>query len=157
MYCVVFSCGVCGVLCVHVCACVVVVRMCVVVWLCILLCRYACLMKQYPLHNYQHTQPPPTSRTNTPPSHIHPPPPTTYTPFTHRAYQLPEPAPRPVPRIITFQRKRANRRIINEERFLDLLREFGEVRVSVCGVCVCWYGGVCQEGEHAVVCVLGLK
>ncbi|KAK9828787.1 hypothetical protein WJX72_002076 [[Myrmecia] bisecta] len=45
-------------------------------------------------------------------------------------YGLPPPRKSgPVPRIITFQRKRANRRIINEERFVDMLQEFGEVRV----------------------------
>ena len=31
------------------------------------------------------------------------------------------------PRTILFQRKRANRRILNEPQFLDVLREFGEV------------------------------
>ena len=36
--------------------------------------------------------------------------------------------PSPVPRTIMFQRKRANRRIMNEDRFVDMLREFGEVR-----------------------------
>jgi len=41
---------------------------------------------------------------------------------------LPEPAPGPVPRIITYQRKRANRRIVNEAGFIRLLREFGEAR-----------------------------
>ena len=41
---------------------------------------------------------------------------------------LPPPAPRqPVPRVITFQRKRANRRVINEEGLLELLSEFGQV------------------------------
>lgn len=35
--------------------------------------------------------------------------------------------PRPVPRTILFQRKRANRRILNEHMFLNVLREFGEV------------------------------
>lgn len=32
-----------------------------------------------------------------------------------------------MPRVITFQRKRANRRVINEDRLIDMLREFGEV------------------------------
>ncbi len=41
---------------------------------------------------------------------------------------LPEPAPGPVPRVITYQRKRANRRIVNEAGFIRLLREFGEAR-----------------------------
>ena len=36
----------------------------------------------------------------------------------------------PVPRVITYQRKRANRRIVNEEGFVRMLREFGEVRDS---------------------------
>ncbi len=36
--------------------------------------------------------------------------------------------PRPASRTILFQRKRANRRILNEHMFLDVLREFGEVR-----------------------------
>ena len=35
-----------------------------------------------------------------------------------------------MPRVITYQRKRANRRIVNEEGFLRMLREFGEVRSS---------------------------
>jgi len=34
----------------------------------------------------------------------------------------------PVPRRIMFQRKRANRRIMNEDVFVNMLREFGEVR-----------------------------
>ena len=38
--------------------------------------------------------------------------------------------PGPVPRVITYQRKRANRRIVNEEGFVRMLREFGEVRSS---------------------------
>ena len=42
---------------------------------------------------------------------------------------LPPPAPRhPLPRVITFQRKRANRRVINEAGLLELLAQFGEVR-----------------------------
>ena len=32
--------------------------------------------------------------------------------------------------MITFQRKRANRRVINEDRLIALLREFGEVQPS---------------------------
>ena len=35
-----------------------------------------------------------------------------------------------MPRVITYQRKRANRRIVNEEGFIRVLREFGEVRSS---------------------------
>jgi protein O-GlcNAc transferase len=34
-----------------------------------------------------------------------------------------------LPRVITFQRKRANRRILNEEPFLQLLAQYGELRV----------------------------
>jgi protein O-GlcNAc transferase len=34
-----------------------------------------------------------------------------------------------VPRVITFQRKRANRRIVNEDGLLDLLRQYGQLRV----------------------------
>ena len=40
---------------------------------------------------------------------------------------LPPPVPQPAPRTILFQRKRANRRILNEHMFLNVLREFGEV------------------------------
>ncbi len=32
-----------------------------------------------------------------------------------------------MPRVITFQRKRANRRVVNEEQLISLLKEFGEV------------------------------
>jgi protein O-GlcNAc transferase len=43
---------------------------------------------------------------------------------------LPPPAARRrVPRVITFQRKRANRRIVNEEGLLALLRQYGQLRV----------------------------
>lgn len=43
---------------------------------------------------------------------------------------LPPPVPRPeVPRIITFQRKRANRRILNEDEFIELLKGYGELQV----------------------------
>lgn len=51
---------------------------------------------------------------------------------------LPEPVPGPVPRVITYQRKRANRRIVNEEGFVRMLREFGEVRnfaLAALGTC----------------------
>lgn len=41
---------------------------------------------------------------------------------------LPEPQLRErVPRIITFQRKRANRRIANEEMLIKMLRQYGDV------------------------------
>jgi hypothetical protein len=40
------------------------------------------------------------------------------------------PAPRDkVPRLFTFQRKRANRRILNEDDVVALLRQYGEVQV----------------------------
>lgn len=43
-------------------------------------------------------------------------------------YNLPPPRLRqPLPRTITFQRKRANRRVVNEEELLAMLHEFGEV------------------------------
>lgn len=45
--------------------------------------------------------------------------------FVHA--DLPPPMPQPAPRTILFQRKRANRRILNEHMFLNVLREFGEV------------------------------
>ncbi len=45
---------------------------------------------------------------------------------------LPEPQPGLVPRVITYQRKRANRRIVNEEAFIRLLRELGEVHTLAC-------------------------
>lgn len=34
-----------------------------------------------------------------------------------------------IPHAITYQRKRANRRILNEEEFIEMLKEFGDVRV----------------------------
>lgn len=41
---------------------------------------------------------------------------------------LPAPqAGKPVPRVITFQRKRANRRVINEDQLMRMLSEFGKV------------------------------
>ncbi len=44
-------------------------------------------------------------------------------------YGLPTPRKRsPLPRVITFQRKRANRRVVNEAALLKMLGEFGEVR-----------------------------
>jgi hypothetical protein len=45
---------------------------------------------------------------------------------------LPPPAARPVPRVITFQRKRANRRVINEEQLLSLLSAYGTVSAALC-------------------------
>ncbi|KAL4853094.1 hypothetical protein ACK3TF_005878 [Chlorella vulgaris] len=45
-------------------------------------------------------------------------------------HNLPPPRLRqPLPRTITFQRKRANRRVVNEAELLSMLAEFGEVRV----------------------------
>ncbi len=41
---------------------------------------------------------------------------------------LAPPVPAPVPRTILYQRKRANRRILNEEMFLKVLAEYGQVR-----------------------------
>ena len=53
-------------------------------------------------------------------------------------YGLPPPAMRtPLPRVITFQRKRANRRVVNEAALLALLAEFGEVRVQRSGAAAC--------------------
>ncbi len=56
-------------------------------------------------------------------------------PFPNESYSrlcvfadLPAPeSGRPVPRVITFQRKRANRRVINEDQLVRMLREFAEV------------------------------
>eukprot|EP00879_Flechtneria_rotunda_P027722 GHRR01029709.1.p1 GENE.GHRR01029709.1~~GHRR01029709.1.p1 ORF type:complete len:256 (+),score=63.24 GHRR01029709.1:320-1087(+) len=42
---------------------------------------------------------------------------------------LPPAKRRTVPRVITFQRKRANRRILNEEPLVQLLSQYGQVRV----------------------------
>lgn len=39
---------------------------------------------------------------------------------------------KPLPRVITVQRKRANRRIVNEDAFLDLLREYAPVGWGTC-------------------------
>ena len=48
---------------------------------------------------------------------------------------LPVPKPRTtIPRIITYQRKRANRRILNEEEFIAMLKEFGELQVGSKGL-----------------------
>lgn len=44
---------------------------------------------------------------------------------------LPPPSLRPIiPRLITYQRKRANRRILNEQELIDLLSTYGELEVS---------------------------
>ena len=46
---------------------------------------------------------------------------------------LPPPEPwgtRKIPRTITYQRKRANRRILNEDEFVSMLHEFGDVKVE---------------------------
>ena len=53
---------------------------------------------------------------------------------------LPPPTVRPsVPRLITFQRKRANRRIINEEEVVELLKTYGPLEVCICVECVVVY------------------
>lgn len=38
---------------------------------------------------------------------------------------------KPVPRVITFQRKRANRRVINEAQLVRMLQEFADEVGSV--------------------------
>ncbi len=52
---------------------------------------------------------------------------------------LAPPVPQPVPRTILFQQKRANRRILNEHMFLDVLREFGEVCCRLSASHPCFY------------------
>ncbi|PRW56929.1 glycosyltransferase family 61 [Chlorella sorokiniana] len=53
-----------------------------------------------------------------------------YRKMLYAQYGLPTPRKRsPLPRVITFQRKRANRRVVNEPELLKMLGEFGEVRV----------------------------
>lgn len=48
----------------------------------------------------------------------------------YQQYGLPPPRPRtPVPRLLVYQRKSANRRVLNEPAFLDLLASYGELRV----------------------------
>ncbi len=64
---------------------------------------------------------------------------------------LPAPQPhRPVPKLITFQRKRANRRIVNEEEVVQLLKKYGdlEVRVSF-RVWGAWAEGLGEQGGAA--------
>lgn len=39
--------------------------------------------------------------------------------------------------MITFQRKRANRRVVNEPELLKMLAEFGEVGMAVGRECAC--------------------
>eukprot|EP00803_Ostreobium_quekettii_P001826 evm.model.scf_234.8 EVM.evm.TU.scf_234.8 scf_234:85003-87809(-) len=51
--------------------------------------------------------------------------------FRQMAYTrqgLPAPAPRLAPPVITYQKKMANRRIVNEVELVEALREFGQVR-----------------------------
>lgn len=51
--------------------------------------------------------------------------------LTHAVAGLPKPTkPRRVPRTITFQRKRANRRVINEAALLELLGSYAPVRCA---------------------------
>uniref|UniRef100_A0A7S3QL56 Glycosyltransferase 61 catalytic domain-containing protein n=1 Tax=Dunaliella tertiolecta TaxID=3047 RepID=A0A7S3QL56_DUNTE len=50
--------------------------------------------------------------------------------LVYRHYGLPPPQPRAaMPRIITYQRKRANRRVLNEDELIALLRNYGELQV----------------------------
>ena len=69
--------------------------------------------------------------------------------------ELPPPVPAPVPRRIMFQRKRANRRIMNEDMFVNMLREFGEVRrrsamevPSDAATLSAWRRDCCQIAPH---------
>ena len=62
--------------------------------------------------------------------------------------ELPPPVPAPVPRRILFQRKRANRRIMNEDMFVSMLREFGEVRR-------CQFAGCAALPRGLASCVTG--
>ena len=64
-------------------------------------------------------------------------------------FGLPPPTLRaPLPRVITFQRKRANRRVVNEPELLNMLAEFGEVRRLGVGLGG-WGGGGLSAGELA--------
>ena len=49
----------------------------------------------------------------------------------HQQYGLPVPVRRrgDIPHLITWQRKRQNRRILNEDEFVNLLKEFGELTI----------------------------
>ena len=67
---------------------------------------------------------------------------------------LSEPVPGPVPRVITYQRKRANRRIVNEEGFVRMLREFGEVRSSKLAALGCAITGQLNCQMVSVSCML---
>lgn len=48
----------------------------------------------------------------------------------YRQYDLAPPVAARVPRKILYQRKRANRRILNENKLLEVLRKFGEVQIA---------------------------
>lgn len=62
----------------------------------------------------------------------------------HCAADLPAPETgKPVPRVITFQRKRANRRVINEDQLMRMLREFGEVSSAMIQYDIC-YAMICM-------------
>ena len=50
--------------------------------------------------------------------------------MVHHAGLVPPRKQVPLNRHITFQRKRANRRVVNEEQLMELLKEFGEVRAK---------------------------
>jgi len=50
--------------------------------------------------------------------------------LVYQHYGLPPPSIRPsIPRIITYQRKRANRRVLNEPELIAMLAKFGELQV----------------------------
>lgn len=68
-------------------------------------------------------------------------------PPTPMQYNLPPPGHHGyVPHTITFQRKRANRRVINEDQMVKMLAEFGEVRPLCCwSICV----GSASAGQQA--------
>ncbi|PNW72188.1 hypothetical protein CHLRE_16g678600v5 [Chlamydomonas reinhardtii] len=69
----------------------------------------------------------------------------------YRQYGLPPPAPRPqVPRVITFQRKRANRRIVNEPEFVELLKQYGELKIVEYGSNSSLYEQLLQMRETGV-------
>jgi len=69
----------------------------------------------------------------------------------YQQYGLPPPAPRAlIPRTITFQRKSANRRVLNEEELIALLKEFGEVKVVEYGSTSSLYEQLLQMKETGV-------
>lgn len=66
---------------------------------------------------------------------------------------LAPPLPAPVPRTILYQRKRANRRILNENMFLDLLREFGKVCVPCHSIPFADFKPIFLQGQRRNVTV----